>query len=103
MVSMAFVIGSCWTSNAVPKEMLGSFQGISFTVVCCVRTIAPALLGGAFSWSISHPHPAPFDFHFAFAIMSAVWFFTSWAAGRLGRSISQPYEAQNSGKARLNT
>jgi hypothetical protein len=75
--SMMFTSTILLVNNSVPKEDLGTLNGIAQSVVSLTRAIGPSVATPLFAFSISHGLPFPFDVHLIFyltALLSMVFY-----------------------------
>ena len=75
--SMMFTCAILLVNNSVPKEDLGTLNGIAQSFVALTRAIGPSIATPIFALSISNNMPFPFDVHLIFylaAIISIIVF-----------------------------
>jgi MFS family permease len=69
----AFNIANVLVVNSSPNNsMLGLLNGISQTLSCIARAIAPTLAGWVYYWSLSNNIGFPFDIHFTWFVISFI-------------------------------
>jgi hypothetical protein len=75
-LSMIFTTVNLMIGDSVPKEHLGSLNGVAQSMVALARTIGPSIAAPLFAMSISGNQPFPFGRHFTFYLSALILFMT---------------------------
>lgn len=91
-ISCCFTATALFINNSVSPEQAGAVNGIAMTATAIGRTLAPAVGGSVFAWSISygavHFGP-PFDVSLSFFVMSLCTFLTVISAVTLPERLTK--------------
>ncbi|XP_067685409.1 uncharacterized protein [Haliotis asinina] len=74
--SCCFSATALFINNSVTPDNAGAVNGIGMTFTAIARTLAPAMGGSVFAWTVSRGSGPPFDVSFAFFLFGVVFWVT---------------------------
>ncbi|KAK3084415.1 hypothetical protein FSP39_013236 [Pinctada imbricata] len=90
--SCCFSASSLFVNNSSPKHLAGAVNGIAMTGTAIARSLAPAIGGSVFAWSIGYGSPnigPPFDVNLSFFMFGFILWLTGIYAIFLSESLNK--------------